>query len=378
MAGPLHNLDLARLRRRTSIKWRTHPEDVLPMWVAEMDCDLAEPIAQALRAAIALGDTGYACGTAYADELAGFASRRWGWRPDVAQTSLVADVMNGVAEVLKLVTKPGDAVAVSPPVYHPFYMFLHSLGLEVVHAPLTGEGRLDMSTLEAAFARAKAYLMSSPHNPTGTVHTRQELTELASLARAYGVRVVADEIHAPLVLPGSTFTPWLSLPGTENGFSLMSASKAWNLAGLKAAVAIAGEQALADLARLPEEVSHGVSHFGVISHVAALRECGDWLDGLLSNLDQNRAHLAGLLAKHLPSVGYRPPQATYLAWLDCRALGLGADPSAAFLEHGRLAVNDGAMFGPGGAGHVRMNIGTSPELIEEGVRRMSAAAAVAQ
>jgi cysteine-S-conjugate beta-lyase len=373
MVNPLHDLDLSRLRRRTSMKWRGYPEDVLPMWVAEMDADLAPPVAEALREAIAMGDTGYACGIAYAEAAAGFAARRWGWDIDVARTSVVPDVMLGMCELLKLITRPGDVVALSSPVYHPFYMFLHSMGLKPVEAPLTPRGRLDMSTLEHAFAQAKVYLLCSPHNPVGTVHTRLELAGLAMLAREHGVRVISDEIHAPLTLPWSTFTPWLTVPGAENGFALLSASKAWNLAGLKAAVAIAGEAAAADLARMPEEVGHGMSHFGAMSHVAGLRFGGDWLDGLLSNLDDNRRLLASLLAQHLPSVRYSPPEATYLAWLDCRELDLGEDPAAVFLERGRVALNNGAMFGTGGAGHVRMNIGTSPELITEGVRRMASA-----
>jgi cysteine-S-conjugate beta-lyase len=212
---------------------------------------------------------------------------------------------------------------------------------------------------------------------------------LAGIADTYGVRVVADEIHAPLVPPGATFVPYLSVPGTETAFSLMSASKAWNLAGLKAALVIAGPAAAEDLARMPEEVSHGPSHLGTIAHAAALREGGDWLDALLAGLDENRRLLGDLLARHLPEVGYRPPQGTYLAWLDCRALGLGADepgakpglvtlnvgPAAVFLARGRVALSAGPAFGTGGAGHVRLNLATSPEVITEAVRRMAAALA---
>lgn len=355
------------------MKWRSHPGDVLPMWVAEMDTRLAPPVAEALRGAIADGDTGYACGTAYPEALQRFAAGRWDWHFDLSRTALMPDVMLGVTEVLKLLTRPGDGIVVNPPVYPPFYMFTRSMGLRPVEAPLGDDGRLDPAALARAFTQAKAYLLCNPHNPTGTVHTPAELAAVAGLARVHGVRVIADEIHAPLTLPGATFTPYLSVPGAEDAFSLMSASKAWNLAALKAAVAIAGSEAGGDLALVPEEVSHGVSHFGVISHTAALNEGGEWLDGLLSDLDHNRRLLATLLAESLPQVGYRPPQATYLTWLDCRGLGLGDDPAAAFLERGRLAVNSGPSFGTGGAGRVRMNIATSPELIAEGVRRMAAA-----
>jgi cystathionine beta-lyase len=153
----------------------------------------------------------------------------------------------------------------------------------------------------------------------------------------------------------------------------MSASKGWNLAGLKAALAIAGPSCADRLTRMPEEVSHGVSHLGVIAHVAALRDGQEWLDTLLGELDGNRALLGRLLTSRLPDIGYRPPDASYLAWLDCRGLGLEGRPADLFLERGRVALNAGETFGQGGEGHVRMNIATSPELITEGVDRMAAA-----
>lgn len=361
------------------MKWRTYPGDVLPLWVAEMDVPLAEPVVRAVTDALALGDTGYPAGTAYAEALAAFADKRWGWDGlAVERTAIVPDVMLGVVEMLKLVTGPGDPVVVNPPVYPPFFQFVGNMDRRVVEAPLGAHGRIDLAVLEETFAgavadgRRAAYLLCSPHNPTGTVHTAAELTAVAALADRYGVRVVADEIHAPLVV-GADFVPYLSVPGGESGLSLMSASKAWNLAGLKAALAVAGPAAAADLARLPEEVGHGPSHVGVIAHTAALRDGTAWLDALLTGLDANRRLLTELLAEHLPGITYRPGAATYLAWLDCRALGLGDDPADAFLHRGRVALNSGLPFGTGGAGHVRLNFATSPEIVEEAVRRMAAA-----
>jgi cysteine-S-conjugate beta-lyase len=205
------------------------------------------------------------------------------------------------------------------------------------------------------------------------VHTADELRSVAELAARHDVRVVADEIHAPLVLGEARFVPYLSLPEAASGLALLSASKAWNLAGAKAALAVAGERAAADLGRLPAEASHGASHLGVLSHTVAFRDGGDWLDALLAGLTRNRRLLVELLAEHLPEVGYRPGDATYLAWLDVRALGLGDEPAAAFLERGRVALSAGRDFGTGGAGHVRLNFGTSPALLTEGVRRLTAA-----
>ncbi|MGW3169490.1 MalY/PatB family protein [Streptomyces sp. NPDC001153] len=379
---PLHALGLEQLRRRTSMKWRTYPEDVLPLWVAEMDVPLAGPVVRAVTDALALGDTGYPAGTAYAEALAAFAAERWNWDGiAVERTAIVPDVMLGVVEMIKLVTGPGDPVIVNPPVYPPFFQFVTHMDRRVVEAPLDAGLRIDPAGLEEAFRAATArtgraaFLLCSPHNPTGTVHTADELAAVAALAERYGVRVVADEIHAPLVAPGITFVPYLSVPGAERGLSLMSASKGWNLAGLKAALALAGPKAATDLDRLPEEVGHGPSHLGVIAHTAALREATGWLDALLAGLEANRTLLAGLLAEHLPAIRLHPAEATYLAWLDCRALGLGDDPAQVFLDRGRVALSSGLPFGTGGAGHVRLNLATSPDILTEGVRRMTAAPA---
>ncbi|GAA2419976.1 aminotransferase class I/II-fold pyridoxal phosphate-dependent enzyme [Streptomyces coeruleofuscus] len=362
------------------MKWRTYPEDVLPLWVAEMDVPLAEPVVRAVTEALDLGDTGYPAGTAYAQALAAFAGKRWNWDGlAVERTAIVPDVMLGVVEMLKLVTGHRDAVVVNPPVYPPFYQFVEHMDRRVLEAPLGADGRIDLGVLEETFRQAvagggrAAFLLCSPHNPTGTVHTAEELSAVAAVAERYGVRVVADEIHAPLVVGDTDFVPYLSVPGAERGLSLMSASKAWNLAGLKAALAIAGPGAGADLARMPEEVGHGPSHVGIIAHTAALSDGVAWLDALLSGLDANRRLLADLLAEHLPEIRYRPGDATYLAWLDCRALGLGDDPADTFLHRGRVALNSGLPFGTGGAGHVRLNLATSPEVIGEAVRRMAAA-----
>jgi cystathionine beta-lyase len=386
--NPLEELTLAQLRARTSMKWNTHPADVLPLWVAEMDVPLAPAVESALRKAISAGDTGYPCGHAYAEALADFAAERWGWDGiAVGRTAIVPDVMLGVVEVLRLVTEPGDAVVVCPPVYPPFYAFVTHAGRRVVEAPLGPDWRLDLNAVEKAFTTQSpaALLLSSPHNPTGTVHTRTELGAVADLARRHGVRVISDEIHAPLVLSGAEFVPYLSVPGAENAFALFSASKGWNLAGLKAAVLVAGPDAAGDLARLPEEVGHGPSHVGVIAHTAALADGRSWLDALLKGLDHHRDLLAGLVAAHLPRLAVVRPEATYLAWLDCRALGIPVTdgpglvtaldgPARMFLDRARVALSSGHVFGTGGAGFVRVNFATSEAILREALRRMGAAA----
>lgn len=376
MTNLLDQLSEGQLRRRTSVKWNEFGPDVLPLWVAEMDVPLAEPVVRAVSEAVTLGDTGYPSGTGYAEALRDFAAERWGWRPATERTALVPDVMLGIVEVLKLITAVGDAVVVNSPVYPPFYAFVEHLGRRVVEAPLGTDHRIDPDRLREVFTaataggRRAAFLLCSPHNPTGTVHTRAELEAVAQLAGRYGVRVVVDEIHAPLVLPPATFVPYLSMPSAADAFAVTSASKAWNLAGLKAGLAVAGQAAAADLARMPEVVGHGASHLGVIAHTAALRHGGEWLDALLGALIEQRSLLGRLLAENLPEIGFEPPAGTYLAWLDCRRLGWGDDPAAVLLQRARVALMSGPTFGTGGAGHVRLNFATSRHLLTEAVRRM--------
>ena len=387
--NPLEQLSIEQLRQRTSAKWHYYPADVLPMWVAEMDVPLAEPIAQGLRHAVEIGDTGYAAGHAYAHALKDFAAARWGWDGFPADSAKsVPDVMMGIVEVLRLISEPGDPVVVNCPVYPPFYAFVTHAGRRVVESPLTEEGRIDLHRLEDTFRALNraVYLLSSPHNPTGAVHTREELTAVAGLARTYGVRVIVDEIHAPLALPGAQFVPYLSVPGSEDAFSVLSASKAWNLAGLKAALAVAGPEAQSDLDSLPEEVAHGASHFGVMAHTEAFRHGGDWLDALLRGLDENRSMLMEFLTDRMPELQCRAPQGTYLAWIDCRALGLHDEGSAGpgvvselegparyFLDQARVALSSGHVFGTGGSGHVRLNFATSQANLLEGLERMATA-----
>ncbi|MGC5052383.1 MalY/PatB family protein [Micromonospora sp. DT48] len=396
MVNPLTQLSLAELRRRTSVKWRLYAEDVLPLWVAEMDVPLAAPVAEALHDAVRRGDTGYAYGTAYAEALGDFAARRWGWSDlPVGHVTVVPDVMLGIVEVLRLLTDPGDAVVFCSPVYPPFYAFVSHADRQVIEAPLGADRRMDLSVLDEAFRRARAggrravFLLCNPHNPTGVVHRRDELEAVAELAGRHGVRVVADEIHAPLALPGAPFTPYLTVAGAEDAFAVLSASKAWNLAGLKSALVVAGRRAVADLRRMPEEVGHGPSHLGVIAHTAAFRDGGDWLDRLLAGLDGNRKLLGTLLARHAPTIGYDPPEGTYLAWLDCTDLGIDsgpvgdepgvvtdiAGPAGLFLDRARVALSSGHVFGTGGTGFVRLNFATSPEILTEAVTRMGRAVA---
>jgi cystathionine beta-lyase len=332
-------------------------------------------VSAALAQAVADGDTGYASQTRpVAEAFAGFADQRWGWTVDPAAVAPVADVAVGAIALLRILTRPGDAVVINPPIYPPFFEWVRTVGASLLEVPLT-DGRLDLAEIEAAYAAgASVHVLCNPHNPVGRVHTPEELAALADLAARYDVRVVADEIHAPLVLPGATFTPFLTVPGgAEVGVSLVAASKAWNLAGLKCGLAVAASARMrAVVDALPADAHWHIGHFGALATEAAFRDGTGWLDDLLASLADRRDLLGSLIADRLPGVGWTPPAATYLAWLDCRGLGLDEDPAAAFLRAG-VALESGLRFGRVGEGFVRINFGTSRDVLSEAVGRMASA-----
>ena len=380
---PLQALPIEQLRQRTSTKWRTYPEDVLPLFVAETDFTPAPAVTAALTRAIELGDTGYTppdpgIKAAYV----GFAQRRFGWTVDPARIRTTCDVMMGVVELLRHVTEPGDRVIVTPPVYPPFYDCIPEAGAVVERVPLrdTGEAwELDLDGIEAALAGgARAVLLCNPHNPTGTAHARESLAALAALAEAHGAAVISDEIHAPLVNRGAVFTPFLdaSPAAARVGYAVASASKAFNTAGLKCALMVTADEATTAVVRaLPAEVEWRTGLFGALAAVAAFSpESDEWLDAQLAALDENRVLLAELLAEHVPGARYRIPDAGFLAWIDVSALGWGDNPASKILREAKVALHFGPHFGDEGKGHVRLNFGCSPEVLREAVVRLGALA----
>ena len=386
-AAPAVRADsLELLRRRTSEKWTTYPADVLPLFVAEMDYPLAEPVASAIIERVRASDTGYVAGPgALAPAFANFALQSWGWPVDPQRVHTTTDVSVGIVETLKVAITPGDGVVITPPVYPPFFDLVPEAGGTVVEVPLVGgtdaagPWSLDLAGLERAFAAgARALLLCNPHNPLGLVHSRRSLEHVAELAERYNVVVVSDEIHAPLVHRDSTtpFTPYLTVSDAarEHGFAVTSASKAWNLAGVKCALIVsASDRAAATLARLPEEVGFRTSILGLHASVAAFTDGGPWLDGVLTALEDNRELLRILLAERLPAVQFRAPEASYLAWLDFRGLGWGDDPAAVALERAKVALLAGPPFGVQGRGFARLNFACSPEVLTEAIDRLAAA-----
>lgn len=351
-------------RAALPLKWGAVEPGVIPAWVAEMDFRLAEPIEAALLRSVRDGAVGYppygdgGLGTAFA----GFAARQWSW--DVPADAVVptGSVMAGMRIALEALCPPGPVV-VPLPCYPPFRDVVAVTGRELV--PVTP----DLAAIEEAFAGgARTFLLCSPHNPLGRVWSREELTELAELARRHDVRVVADEIHAPLTLPGATFTPYLTVD--ERAVVVTSASKSFNMPGVHGAQLVLLDEADRATARaLPIPAQNHWSPLGIVAGVAAWTDCDDWLAALVERLDGNRRLLGDLLAEQLPEARMQPMEATYLAWLDLSAYA--DDPAEVALRHGvRLAP--GTDYQPGLAGHARLNIATSEHRVRQILHRLVA------
>ncbi|MDQ2679070.1 MAG: aminotransferase class I/II-fold pyridoxal phosphate-dependent enzyme [Actinomycetota bacterium] len=370
-AGPF-DVDLARLRRRRTVKWSLYGPDVLAAWVAEMDFDVAPPVRDALLAAVAREDFGYVPAdlTELTTACAAFLDATTGWQVPPSRVFPVADVLTGIAAAIDLYSPPGTAVVVPTPAYPPFFDVVALTGRPVDEAPMVLErGRwcLDVERIDRHLAAgARTVLLCSPHNPTGRVFRADELDALAEVVERHGARVVADEVHAPLVATGVRHAPYASVgdAAADHAVTITSASKAWNLAGLRCAQVIASNHDdAAAWRRLPLFAVHGPTPLGIAASTAAYHDGGDWLLALRGRLDENRRLLDGLLRSELAGVTWHGAEATFLAWLDCAPLGF-ADPARQFLDHGRVALSDGPPFGAGWEQHVRLNLGTSSELLE--------------
>jgi cystathionine beta-lyase len=335
-----------------------------------MDFAVAPPIEEVLVAAVRAGDLGYAHArsSGLPEAFAAFAERRWGWTPDPGDIVAVPDVMVGVAELLRVHTPEGAGVVINPPVYPPFFSVIAEAGRHVVEVPVV-DGRLPLDGMRAALrGGARAVLLCNPQNPTGIVWRADDVRAVGELAAEHDALFLSDEIHAPLTMPGVPHVPAATV--ADDAIVLTSATKAWNLAGLKCGLAIGRRDVLA---RLPEPMHDRVGHLGIIASATAFAEGDEWLDELRGYLAETRTRLPQLLAEHAAGVRVAPAQATFLAWLDFRETPIAEDPAAAVLERGRLSLLPGTDFGAAGAGFARLNIGTSRELVEESVRRIGRA-----
>ncbi len=378
------SITLDWLRNKPGTKWHTTP-NAIAAWVADMDFAPPPVVIEALQRTLATGDLGYADwrapvgGTGATDIFIERCARRYGWHIDEPDTKELADVVQGIQIVLHLCTEPGDRVVMHTPSYPPFLHSVEDDGRVVVPVPAqrsetspTG-WTFDYDALDATLTEspAKVLLLCHPHNPTGHVFDEAELRVLAALAERHDLLIISDEIHADLTYAPAVHQPMnLFAPGRT--VTIHAASKAFNLAALHFAIMhVDAPQVSAALKSVPPHLFGATNLMGAVGAEVAWRDGDEWLTAVLAHLDRQRALLGSLLAEQMPAVGYVAPSATYLAWLDCRALGLGDDPSATFLERG-VRLSEGPNFGSGGHGFARLNFATSSAVLRQIVDRMAA------
>lgn len=378
----LDGLDERSLRFRPGMKWSTPPPDVLPAWVADMDFPVADPVLTSLRQFLDVGDFGYPNWPGGASPLReAFAYRmkeRYGWCPDPAEVREFTDITHATRTVLELSTTRGDAVAMHTPAYKPFVDTIERLGLRLVPLPMidTADGWAfdpDDCARRVAESGCRVLILVNPHNPTGRVFTRAELTHVAEWAERHGLLVISDDLHADLTYAPHQHVPFASLDAALEArtVTMYGASKSFSLAGLRCAVAHIGSstlrRALAD-GPLPPSINV----LGMRATLAAWTEGSDWLRDVVGYLDGNRRLVATTLAERLPVVRHHVPEATYLSWLDCRALGVGADPAAHFRHRARIELSPGHQYNPGGDGFVRLNFATPAPVLSDILDRLVA------
>jgi len=380
----IFDLNLDRVRNRPGIKWERHGNDVLSAWVADMDVEVPDFIKQAVIERIEVGGLGYGFYDEPIPVLEAFKSRMntaFGWNVETEDVMRVHDVIQGLEWVLHTLTPPGSEIVVQTPVYPPFYSSVEGIGRKWVANPLLESEKgwaLDFDHLAevAKGDNVSALLLCHPHNPCGYVMTPADLAQIIEIADANNLLVISDEIHCDLVYSPHRHVPTASISelAAHRTVTLTAATKTFNMAGLRMAfIHSSSRQYSPQLNEIRPRMIGGINGLGQVATVAGWEKGDAWIAELVAGLDHNRHLLSELLKEHLPGIRYRPPQATYLSWLDCRELDLGDDPAETFMSRGKVALNSGLDFGIEGTGHVRLNFATSPEMLTMIVERMASA-----
>lgn len=371
-------------RHTASLKWGRCGEDELPMWVADMDFEAPEPVIRALAERVQHGVFGYTeCTPELRTVVVERLQRLYGWHVEPDALLFLPGVVPGFNVAARAFTGPGDGLLIQTPVYPPI---LHAAGeadllfqsMELTQGP-GGHYEVDDARFEAAMDdRTRMFLLCNPHNPVGRVFTPEELLRMAEICLRHDVLICSDEIHGDLIFSGHRHVPIASLsPEIEaRTVTLMAPSKTFNIAGLSCSFAVIPNP---DLRKRFADARKGLVEYpnllGYTAALAAYRDGGPWLAAAMAYLEANRDFVAAYAAEHLPGVRVTPSEGTFLAWLDCRSAGIPDSPYRFFRERGKVMLNDGATFGPGGEGFVRLNFGCPRSLLTEGLERMRKALA---
>lgn len=374
-------LTVEGLRERASTKWSMFP-GTIGAFVAEMDYTTAPAVREAMKDAIDQGQTGYLPpGVAQQMKEASAAwYARHGW--DVAPDHVfpIPDVLTGLKALITLYSEPGTKIILPTPAYMPFFMIPPAYDREIIEVPMLEEDgyyTYDLEGIDKAMAEAGGgiFIHCNPFNPVGRVFTREEQLAVSEIVERHGGRVFSDEIHAPLVFRGHQHIPYASISeaAAKHTITAASASKAWNLPGLKCAQLIFSND---DDIAIWEEKGRwlgGGSTLGVIANTAAFNDGQSWLDETIEYIDGNFSYLKELLAEHLPEVRYREPEGTYITWLDWNAYNLEPSPAEFMRENAGVSMTDGIMCGAPGKGYTRMILAMPRHLVKQVVEQMAAA-----
>jgi cystathionine beta-lyase len=376
----IYDFDSCPERRGTKCeKWDRYPADVLPLWVADMDFVSPEPVVRALRERVAHGVFGYGAEPReLRDLIVARMAERYAWQIQRDDIVFTPGVIRGFNLACHTVGTPDGGVLVQPPVYPPMLRAAGYAGMIWQEAQLAraadGSYSIDWNVFDSAITeQTRVFILCNPHNPVGRVFRRDELARMAEKCLQRGVVICSDEIHCDLVYPGYRHIPIASLDPeiARNTITLMAPSKTFNIAGLDCAFAIIqNEEFRKRYKHAARGLMGGINIMGFVGAVAAYRNGQEWLTQALAYLESNRDYVYAFVEKEMPGITVTKLEATYLAWLDCRAVGI-AHPYEFFLQNARVALNDGKIFGSGGEGFVRLNFGCPRSILDEALERMN-------
>ena len=375
--------EIVNRRGTNSVKWdEAKEEGVIPMWVADMDFKAAPCILEALKKRVDHGVFGYTIvPDSYYESIISWFERRHQWHIERDWIIYTSGVVPAISAIIKALTEPGDKVLVQTPVYNCFFSSIRNNGCTIAENALVRKGNsyeIDFDDFErqAADEKTKVFLLCNPHNPAGRVWTREELSRMNDICLRHGVKVIADEIHCELVMPGHVFTPFAAVSKAcqDNCITTNSPTKSFNIAGLQIANIItnnAEDRQKIDRAININEVCD-VNPFGVIALQAAYNEGEDWIDQLNVYLWENYQALKTFFKDNLPQLEVIDLEGTYLVWVNVRATGMtGNELTDKLLKEGKVFVNRGTMYGKTtGADYIRINIAMPRSLMLEGLKRM--------